>query len=66
VALNDKIEKLRKPRCKACGEILEGYAASKNPSFGISCDDCLTIDKVKQNWKPIGTGKISKIFHLPN
>ena len=62
--LKDKIEKLIKPRCCECGEVLEKSVASKNPSFALSCDKCKPVRNLKESWRPLGNGHVSRIFIL--
>ena len=64
MALSEKIEKLIKPRCCECGDVLENLPASKNPSFSKCCDKCLPVKNLKNSWRPLGNGQVSRIFIL--
>ena len=52
-----------KPRCVACGvELTPKRADYDTPKRRFYCTDCVPIRDMKENWKPLGGGTVSRVF----
>lgn len=64
---NKKPNAFRPPRCRACGEELEGrlsaYEAYEDPQKSL-CPHCRQIGAVKERWQPIAGGSLVRVFYV--
>lgn len=64
VGLDEEVSSEKKHFCTQCGEaVLEG-SACKTPSYLVFCDFCRPIKRLKDTWKPLNSGTVSRIFRV--
>lgn len=52
------------PVCSECNEKLPNASSSGTPAYLLCCEKCKPIKHLKENWKPLGSGKVSRIFRI--